>query len=91
MTKSKITLFTGAGANFGAGSVVPQNPPLGYQLYAELERFAPDMMSQISAIVGDEHKEGFEMKMHEIMESGKVLHQQRIKNQLQRFLNYHSH
>lgn len=72
MAEAKTTILTGAGASFGSGSVLPYSPPLGYQLYSELERFAPDIMSNISSIVGDDNKHDFEMKMHEIMESKKV-------------------
>lgn len=71
-TKENITLFTGSGASFGSGSVLPYPPPLGYHLYNELEQFAPDIMSNITKIVGDENKFDFETKMHEIMESKKI-------------------
>ncbi|MHA1228213.1 MAG: hypothetical protein ACTSR2_14155 [Candidatus Hodarchaeales archaeon] len=40
-TKKDIVFLFGAGASFGAGGILPENPPLGSQLYKELERIYP--------------------------------------------------
>jgi len=69
---TKILILTGAGASFGAGSTFPYNPPLGRNLYSELKSFAPQIMSQISQVVGEENKEDFETKMHEVWDSRKI-------------------
>lgn len=72
MSEIPNVILTGAGASYGSGVVTPYPPPLGFQLYAELEQFAPQLMTQISSIIGTENKEDFEKKMHEIMESKKI-------------------
>jgi len=63
---SKITIFTGSGASFGCSDVNPNSPPLGRDLYAELEKFDPVFMSKVNSIVGQDNTENFEVKMHEI-------------------------
>ncbi|MGI0046754.1 MAG: hypothetical protein ACREBB_06150 [Nitrosotalea sp.] len=68
----KITIFTGSGASYGCGLVTPYNPPLGKDLYSRLEVYAPQIMSQVSAIVGRNNIDNFEMKMYEIMQSNRV-------------------
>ena len=67
-----ITIFTGAGASYSSGYTTPYNSPLGRSLYSELEKYAPQLMSQISAIVGTENTTNFEMKMHEIWKSRRI-------------------
>jgi len=63
---TKITIFTGSGASFGCGFVSPYPPPLGRDLYNELENFDPSFMSKINSIVGRDNTGNFEAKMHEI-------------------------
>lgn len=69
---TKITLLSGAGASYGCGSTFPNTPPLGRDLYSELELYAPPLMTQISNVVGDKNKDDFEAKMHEIWDSKKI-------------------
>jgi hypothetical protein len=38
---AKVVLF-GAGASYGAGGIVPDSPPLGWDLYDRLCRCYPD-------------------------------------------------
>lgn len=68
----KITIFTGAGASYGCGSVMPYNPPLGKDLFSRLETFAPQIMNQIISIVGRENSNNFETKMYELWQSQRV-------------------
>ena len=72
MLSQKITIFTGSGASYGCGLVTPYNPPLGKDLYSRLESYAPQIMSQVSVIVGRNNIDNFEMKMHEMMQSKKI-------------------
>lgn len=69
---SKITFLTGAGASYGCGLTNPYNPPLGSGLYSSLETYAPQMISQLSEIIGNEDTWDFEKKMHQIWESKRV-------------------
>lgn len=68
----KITILTGAGASFGCGNTSPYNPPLGRDLYVELEKHAPQIMSQLSNVIGRDGIENFEEKMHQAWQSNKV-------------------
>jgi len=63
---TELTILTGAGASFGCNYVEPYSPPLGRDLYEELENYAPDIMSQINKIIGRNNITDFEAKMHEI-------------------------
>jgi len=63
---SKLTIFTGAGASYGCNYISPYSPPLGRDLYEDLETFAPDIMSQINLKIGRQNITNFETKMHEI-------------------------
>jgi len=51
--------------------VSPYSPPLGRDLYVELENFASNMMSQINKKIGRKNISDFETKMHEIWK-GKI-------------------
>lgn len=69
---SKITFLTGAGASFGSGQVIPYPPPLGRNLYEDLEIFNSSAMNQISSIIGRKNIEDFEGKMHEMWKSKRI-------------------
>jgi len=69
---TKITFLTGAGASFGGGNVSPYNPPLGRDLYQDLELQAPSIMNQINSIVGRKNIYDFEAKMDEIWKNGRI-------------------
>jgi hypothetical protein len=59
-----IAVLMGAGASFGAGSVDPEPPPLGGQLYEELKRAYPDSWgSQFTAEENALFREDFEQGM----------------------------
>ncbi len=68
----KITFVTGAGASFGCGAVTPYNPPLGKDLYNNLELRAPEVMNQIYGVIGRKNTTNFEAKMNEILESKRI-------------------
>lgn len=54
----RITLF-GAGASFGSGSVLPEAPPLGGDLYAELRKHLPSW-NNLPVDIDTEFKKSFE-------------------------------
>ena len=68
----KITLFTGAGASSGCGKVFPYNPPLGRNLYEDLEDKAATFMDKINEVIGRNNINDFEAKMDEIWKSKKI-------------------
>jgi len=68
---TELTILTGAGASFGCNYVEPYSPPLGRDLYEDLETFAPDLMSKINSKIGRQNITNFETKMHEIW-NGKI-------------------
>jgi len=72
MKNKKITFLSGAGASFGCGKVVPYNPPLGSDLYEDLEIQAPTIMDQINNVIGRKNINNFEKKMNEIWKSGRI-------------------
>lgn len=42
MIKNKSIIFLfGAGASYGSGGIIPETPPLGFQLYEILEEIYP--------------------------------------------------
>lgn len=67
MTKS-IKIIFGAGASFGAGSILPERPPLGNQLFLELQRLFPQTWGSIIGELKETFIENFELGMKIIWE-----------------------
>lgn len=67
----ELVVFLGAGASYGSRGIVPYNPPLGRNLYEELERMYPSEFEAISKAIGRENISDFEAKMHHISDSKK--------------------
>jgi len=57
-----IFLF-GAGASHGAGDIIPEAPPLGFQLYRELSKIYPMSWGSLPSSVGKEFEKNFEFGM----------------------------
>lgn len=68
MTKSIKVIF-GAGASYGAGSILPERPPLGNQLFFELQRLFPQTWGTINGELKAAFLENFELGMKTIWES----------------------
>lgn len=60
--KDVIFLF-GAGASYGAGGVLPEQPPLGFQLYSILERTYPGSWGSLSTDIRAAFRKDFEQGM----------------------------
>jgi hypothetical protein len=58
-----IVFLFGAGASFGAGGTLPEQPPLGYQLYPILERIYPSTWGNIPKEIREIFKKDFEAGM----------------------------
>lgn len=65
-----IIFLFGAGASYGAGGVLPERPPLGYQLYPILERIYPGTWGGLPKNIKEAFYEGanFELGMKLIYE-----------------------
>jgi hypothetical protein len=68
MTKS-IKILVGAGASYGAGSILPERPPLGNQLFLELQRIYPRTWGTIIGDLGDIFHDNFELGMKNIWDN----------------------
>lgn len=55
-----IVFLFGAGASYGAGGIIPENPPLGFQLYDELEKIYPGTWGSLPSDFIDTFKVNFE-------------------------------
>lgn len=62
-TKKDIVFLFGAGASFGAGGILPEKPPLGIDLYKELERIYPSSWGSFDLNIKKEFYENFESGM----------------------------
>lgn len=69
MRKRRIILLIGAGASYGAGSILPERPPLGVQLFDELVRLFPNSWAQIPDDLQMIFKSNFENGMKIIWEN----------------------
>jgi|SRR5690625_989702 len=56
----EIVFLFGAGASYGAGGILPENPPLGFQLYDELEKIYPGSWGSLPSEYIDTFKTNFE-------------------------------
>ena len=56
-------LLFGAGASFGAGGIVPEQPPLGSGLYSELRRLCPGTWGALPIALASELERDFESGM----------------------------
>lgn len=63
MNNKNILFLIGAGASFGAGSILPERPPLGYQLFDELEKNYPHSWGKIPEKIKEVFKIDFEKGM----------------------------
>ena len=66
---SNVVLF-GAGASYGAGDIMPYNPPLGHQLFEALARYSPHTWGSLHDDVSKQFKlnSNFEPGMRAIWE-----------------------
>ena len=55
-----IVFLFGAGASHGAGNILPESPPLGFQLYAELARVHPGSWGRLPAEIRRALQSNFE-------------------------------
>ena len=68
MTRNIAILF-GAGASYGAGSILPERPPLGNQLFLELQRLYPNSWGTITEDLKSAFLENFELGMKMIWDN----------------------
>lgn len=61
-----IKILFGAGASYGAGSILPERPPLGNQLFNELQRIYPNTWGTIDGDLQALFIANFEVGMKEI-------------------------
>lgn len=61
--KKKLLFLIGAGASYGAGSTLPERPPLGNQLFSELQRIYPNSWGTIVDDLKAEFISNFELGM----------------------------
>lgn len=61
-----IIFLFGAGASYGAGDILPEQPPLGFQLYGELARIYPGSWGALPEDIERALQENFETGMQEI-------------------------
>jgi hypothetical protein len=62
ISRDVIFIF-GAGASYGAGGILPEQPPLGVQLYSILERIYPGSWGSFPNDICEVFKENFEAGM----------------------------
>jgi hypothetical protein len=55
-----IVFLFGAGASFGAGGIWPENPPLGYQLFDDLEQMYPGSWGRLPTKFKEVFRDNFE-------------------------------
>ena len=68
VTKTVVFLF-GAGASYGAGDIVPERPPLGSALFAELSRVHPGTWGRLPSEIATTFKDlGFEVGMGQLFQ-----------------------
>ena len=58
--RREIVFLFGAGASYGAGGILPENPPLGFQLYDDLEKIYPGSWGSLPSEFIDTFKTNFE-------------------------------
>ena len=65
-----IVFLFGAGASYGAGSILPEQPPLGFQLYPILENLCPSTWGSLPQNIKDAFHNGnnFEFGMRLVYE-----------------------
>jgi len=68
----KITFLTGAGASYGCKNIEPYNPPLGRELFSDLENEFPEITSEIQSAIQIDDKFNFEKIMYDVWESDKI-------------------
>lgn len=61
-----LVFLFGAGASFGAGSIVPERPPLGASLFQELRRTAPGSWGALPTELAAAFAQDFESAMAEV-------------------------
>ena len=68
MSRRLLFLF-GAGASYGAGGTLPEQPPLGTQLFDVLERQFPSTWGRLPGDVAAQFRNNFEMGMRVVYDS----------------------
>lgn len=67
-----LTFLFGAGASAGAGSILPERPPLGAELFKELRRLCPGSWGSLPASIGMQLEADFEAGMARVSEEMSV-------------------
>ena len=81
--KSIVLLF-GAGASYGAGDIIPEQPPLGFQLYKRLAEIYPSSWGVFPSTLKVNFEENFEAGMEIIYKD----HSQNIAELMQQMAVY---
>lgn len=61
-----VVFLFGAGASYGAGEIIPERPPLGIQLFAELARIYPGSWGRLPTDIKGAFSINFEAGMAEV-------------------------
>jgi hypothetical protein len=66
MKKENLHFLFGAGASYGAGSILPEKPPLGFQLFNELKKLYKSTWGSLPNEINILFEQNFEFGMKEI-------------------------
>lgn len=85
--KSIVFLF-GAGASYGAGGILPEQPPLGFQLYPILEHIYPGSWGAFADDVKEIFRQDFEQGMQLIYDHYGILIPQLMREMAVYFIQF---
>lgn len=88
--KNIIFLF-GAGASYGAGGTLPEQPPLGFQFYPILEHIYPGSWGALPGDIRDVFRQDFEQGMQLIYDRYGALVPQLMREMAIYFVQFRPH
>lgn len=88
MKKKNLHFLFGAGASFGAGSILPEKPPLGFQLFNELRSLYKSTWGSLPPKIDELFEENFEKGMKEIWESNSQSIAPLMQNMSEYFISF---
>jgi hypothetical protein len=84
-----IVFLFGAGASFGAGSILPETPPLGNQLFKELQKICLGTWGQLpSEVTNIFQKKGFEEGMDILYKKSSPMLQSLLRDMALYFIQF---
>lgn len=85
-----LTFLFGAGASAGAGSILPERPPLGAELFKELRRLCPRTWGSLSASMATDLELDFEAGMGRVAEEMSVVVPSLMRDMAVYFIQFRS-